>query len=98
MAVNKKPPNPARKWEKSTPIKLKANLLIIASKAKTTPHPGRIQAIWKFWELWNSNQETGEWDKRVDKKPPNPIGNWGGKPTSRSRAALTKGSCSTGLE
>ena len=54
-------------------------------------------AIGELWELQNSIREAGEWDRLVDEKPPNPMGDWGGKPTSRRRAALTEGPCSTGL-
>ena len=58
------------------PYKVKTqNLLVIASKAKTALHPGRMQAIQNFI------QETRRCDNRVNKKPPNLMRNREIKPT-----------------
>ena len=59
-----------------------------------------IQELWELieiWELQNSIWEVGKWDKLVDEKPPNPMGDWIGKPTSWKRATLNKSLCSNGL-
>ena len=75
MAVDKKPLNPLGNWGKNpTQIKLKANLLAIAPRAKRVPHASSMQAIRELWELQNSLREVGKWDRLVDKKPPNPMG------------------------
>ena len=41
------------------------------------------------------NQETERWDRLVNEKPPNLMGNWGEKPTFWKRPALNKSLCST---
>ena len=56
-----------------------------------------MQAIWEFWELQNFNQETGEWDRLVNEKPPNPIRDQGRKITSQKRAVVNESPCSSGL-
>ena len=38
----------------------------------------------------NSNQETGGWDRLRDEKPPNPMENWGRKPTSQKKVTLLR--------
>ena len=48
--------------------------------------------------IQNSIQEEGEWNRLVNKKPPNLIKDEGGKLTFQRKAVLTKGPNSTGLE
>ena len=52
-----------------------------------------IQELWELIELWklqNSIREAVEWDRLIDKKPSNPIKNWGGKPTFQKRATVLR--------
>ena len=60
--------------KKPKPIRLKAKRSCYIPKSYDSSALRWDASDLKALELWNSNQETRNWGRRVDKKLPNPVG------------------------